>query len=118
MHRAIAMGARMRTGALPDDLAPEVVLTEDLIEQDLHVVRLARIEVHIERPVLRKQLANEDEALTQELDKISSSEFVSVSALASSTLELLLGCERRIDVAETHAVRAISVFQLAPVLHL
>ena len=39
----------------PDDLVQEAVAAEDLVEQHLAVVRLARVEVHVERAVLPQQ---------------------------------------------------------------
>jgi hypothetical protein len=50
----------------PDQLVEERVPAEDLVEQQLAVVRLAIVDVEVERPVGRQQLARPGQAGLQE----------------------------------------------------
>jgi hypothetical protein len=50
----------------PDDLVEEAAPAEELVEQDLDVVGLARVEVHVERAVVGQQPAGVLQARAQE----------------------------------------------------
>lgn len=115
---ALPASVAVRVGALPDDFVAEVALAEQLIEDDLHVMGLLGVQMQVQRAVLGQQLGDEDQAAAQELHKRRAFNLVSVRALVASAAELALGCERRVDVAEADALRAVSIAQLASAFHL
>ena len=53
LGRPAALGARAVVVG-PDDLVQEALAAEDLVEEHLAVVRLARVDVDVQRPVLRE----------------------------------------------------------------
>ena len=65
--------APARLGAVvvrPDDLVQERVAAEDLVEQQLAVVRLAVVDVEVQRAVGRQQLSQAGEAGREELQVV------------------------------------------------
>ena len=75
--------ARLRAGAVvvgPDDLVEEALAPEDLVEQQLAVVRLAVVDVEVERALAREQPVRFDEPRREEGEVVV--EVVAVGGLA------------------------------------
>src|ERR1035438_5062885 len=67
------------------------------------------VQMNVNRPVVAQELPDQNEALTQKLDKLGTGDFILIRLLILSSPKFLLSRERRIDINQPHSRRTICV---------
>src|ERR1051326_3107754 len=113
MYHVESLGLVVGICVTPDDFVAEILLTENLVQDHLRVVRLPLIKMKVKAAVVAEQLVNQNQSLAQEFDEPRTGDLILICPLVLRPAKILFGSERGYNLSEPDAGRTVGIAEPA-----